>query len=61
MRLAGLGMEAFPNDLAILDNDAANHGIGTRAADRRPRQLDAPPHVEGIVSSLAFDADDTTP
>jgi hypothetical protein len=31
MRLTGLSMISFSDDLPILDNDGANHGIGTRA------------------------------
>lgn len=59
MGLAGLGMEPFADDGAILNDDAADHRIGASASDRCPGELDAPPHETRIIRHLATNADKT--
>lgn len=49
MRLAGLRVEPFSDNLAVLDDDAANHGVGRGTPDGCPRQFDAPSDVECVV------------
>ena len=59
MRLPGLGMEPFADDLSVLNDQTADQGVGAGAPNCLPRQLHAPPHVEGVVPPLASDADRT--
>ena len=48
MRLAGLLMPAFPDDLPILDDDTADTGIGISSVEAPPRKLDRAGHEASV-------------